>query len=55
MAEAAGIRDAGKAPLFRSAIGRTGTLTDKPMNHVDAWRMIQRATSKENPAVHEGS
>jgi hypothetical protein len=39
---AAGIRDAGKAPLFRSAAGRTGTLTEKPMNRVDAWRMIQR-------------
>jgi site-specific recombinase XerC len=40
--EAAGIRDSGKAPLFRFAAGRTGTLTDKPMNRVDAWRMIQR-------------
>ena len=40
--KAAGIGDAGKAPLFRSAAGRTGTLTDKPMNRVDAWRMIQR-------------
>jgi integrase/recombinase XerD len=40
--EAAGIRDAGKAPLFRSAAGRIGTLTEKPMNRVDAWRMVQR-------------
>jgi site-specific recombinase XerD len=40
--EAAGLRDGGKAPLFRSAAGRTGTLTEKPMNRVDAWRMIQR-------------
>ena len=40
--EAAGIRDAGKAPLFRSAAGRTGALTERPMNRVDAWRMIQR-------------
>jgi site-specific recombinase XerD len=40
--EAAGLRDAGKAPLFRSAAGRTGTLTDKPMNRIDAYRMIQR-------------
>ena len=40
--EAVGIRDGGKAPLFRSAVGRTGTLTNKPMNRVDAWRMIQR-------------
>jgi integrase/recombinase XerD len=40
--EAAGIRDAGKAPLFRSAVGRTGTLTDNAMNRVDSWRMVQR-------------
>ncbi len=40
--EAAGLRDGGNAPLFRSAAGRTGTLADKPMNRVDAWRMIQR-------------
>ena len=40
--EAAGIREGGKAPLFRSAAGRAGTLTGKPMNRVDAWRMIQR-------------
>ena len=40
--ESAGIRDGGKTPLFRTAAGRTGTLTDKPMNRVDAWRMIQR-------------
>jgi integrase len=30
------------APLFRSAAGRTGALTEKPMNRIDAWRMIQR-------------
>jgi site-specific recombinase XerD len=40
--EAAGLRDAGKAPLFRSAAGRAGALTGKPMHRVDAWRMIQR-------------
>jgi site-specific recombinase XerD len=40
--EAADIRDDGKAPLFRSAAGRTGTLTENRMNRVDAWRMIQR-------------
>jgi integrase/recombinase XerD len=39
---AAGIRDGGKSPLFRSAAGRSGTLTEKPMNRIDAWRMIQR-------------
>jgi site-specific recombinase XerD len=40
--EAAGIREDNKGALFRSAAGRTGTLTEKPMNRVDAWRMIQR-------------
>jgi site-specific recombinase XerD len=40
--DAAGIREEKKTPLFRSAIGRTGTLTDSAMNRVDAWRMIQR-------------
>ena len=40
--KAAGIGDAAKTPLFRSAAGRTGALTEKPMNRVDAWRMIQR-------------
>jgi site-specific recombinase XerC len=41
--EAAGIGDAGKSPLFPSAAGRTGAITEKPMNRIDAWRMIQRA------------
>ncbi len=40
--KAAGIGDDGKSPLFRSAAGRTDTLTEKPMNRVDAWRMVQR-------------
>lgn len=40
--EAAGLRDGAKVPLFRSAAGRTGALTDKPMHRVDAYRMIQR-------------
>ena len=40
--DAAGIRDSGKTPLFRSAVWHSGTLTDKAMNRVDAWRMIQR-------------
>jgi integrase len=40
--EAAKIRDDGKAPLFRSAVRRTGVLTETPMHRVDAWRMVQR-------------
>jgi integrase/recombinase XerD len=42
---AAGIRDDRKTPLFRSATGRTGTLTASPMNRVDAYRMIRRRTA----------
>jgi hypothetical protein len=37
---AAGIRDNGKTPLFRSAVGKTGVLTNKPMNRIDAYRMV---------------
>jgi site-specific recombinase XerC len=44
--DAAGLRDGGKAPLFRSAAGRTGTLTEKQMDRVDAWRMVQRRAAK---------
>src|SRR6266446_2402671 len=43
---AAGIREAGKTPLFRSAVGKTGVLTDKPMNRVDAYRMVRRRTAE---------
>jgi site-specific recombinase XerD len=42
---AAGIRDDGKIPLFRSAVGKTGVLTDKPMNRIDAYRMVRRRTA----------
>jgi integrase/recombinase XerD len=31
-----------KGPLFRSAIGRTGKLSDRPMSRVDAWYMVRR-------------
>jgi site-specific recombinase XerD len=40
--EAAGIGADAKSPLFRSAAGRKGSLTDRPMHRIDAWRMIQR-------------
>ena len=43
---AAGIRDDGKTPLFRSAVGKTGVLTDKPMHRIDAYRMIRRRTAE---------
>lgn len=40
--DTAGLREAKKSPLFRSAFGRTGTFTDKAMSRVDVWRMIRR-------------
>ena len=41
---AAGIRDDGKGPLFRTARSRTGELTGEPMHRVDAYRVIHRHT-----------
>jgi site-specific recombinase XerD len=40
--QAAGIADAKKSPLFRSARGRTGELTGVAMHRIDVWRMIRR-------------
>ena len=43
-----------QGPLFRSAAGRTGTLTDEPVNRVDAWRMIQRRAADLGMCVRIG-
>jgi integrase/recombinase XerD len=40
--EAVGIASEKKAPLFRSAAGKTQKLTARPMNSNDALRMIKR-------------
>jgi integrase len=40
--QAAGILEAKKSPLFRSARGRTDELTTSPMSRIDVWRMIRR-------------
>ena len=40
--DAAEIRGAGRTPLFRSTVGKTGILTGLPMHRVDVWRMIRR-------------
>jgi len=42
---AACIRDAGKTPLFRSAAGKTGRLTDRPMHRIDVYEMVRRRTA----------
>jgi integrase/recombinase XerD len=39
---AAGIADDRKAPLFRSAAGRTGQLTGQPLDRRNAWDMVKR-------------
>ncbi len=44
--EAAGIGDAPKTALFRAAMGRTGTLSLRGMNRIDAYRMVQRRALK---------
>jgi site-specific recombinase XerC len=52
--DTAGIRDYGNDPLFRSAVGRTGELTLKPMNRVDANRMIQRRAAELGMRIKVG-
>jgi integrase len=44
--EAAGIGDRDKTPLFRSAAGKTGILTDRRMHRVDAYQMVRRRTAE---------
>jgi site-specific recombinase XerD len=44
--DAAGFRNGGKTPLFRSALGRTGILTDRPMHRIDAYQMVRRRTAE---------
>jgi site-specific recombinase XerD len=46
--EAAGIAGDGKSPLFRSVVGRTGTLTDRALRRNNALDMVKRrATAAE--------
>jgi site-specific recombinase XerD len=40
--KAARIASDRKGPLFRSAIGKTGALTGKPMSRTDVWYMVRR-------------
>ncbi|HEX2999851.1 MAG TPA: tyrosine-type recombinase/integrase [Armatimonadota bacterium] len=39
---AAGLREDRNGPLFRTARGRSGELTERPMLQSDVWRMIRR-------------
>ncbi|MGR3715275.1 MAG: tyrosine-type recombinase/integrase [Thermohalobaculum sp.] len=49
--KAAGIENAGKSPLFRAGLGRTGTVGTRAMNRIDAYRMVQRRALKANLPV----
>ncbi len=40
--DSAGISDDQKGPLFRSALGRSGELSDRPMSRRDVLRMVKR-------------
>ena len=50
--DAAGIRASAKSPLFRTAVGRTGTLTEQAMNRIDGYRMIQRRATAMGLQLH---
>jgi integrase/recombinase XerD len=52
---AAGIGDDRKGPLFRSAEGKTGKLTDRPMHRNDALRMIKRRAKAAGLSVAIGN
>jgi site-specific recombinase XerD len=51
---AAGIADDDRSPLFRTAAGKTGSLTDNAMHRVDAYRMIRRRTAEAGFKVKLG-
>jgi integrase/recombinase XerD len=51
---AAGIRNDGKSPLFRTAVGRTGNLSGAAMHRIDAYRMIRRRTAEAGFRVKLG-
>ncbi|MGA8755805.1 MAG: hypothetical protein WB611_05665 [Stellaceae bacterium] len=51
---AAGIHDEGKGPLLCAAVGKTGMLTDKPMNWIDGYRMVPRRTAEAGFKVKLG-
>ena len=54
LVRAAGIRDGGKAPLFRSAAGRTGSLTQKPMNRVVKATILVRRYAADTTDLFYG-
>ena len=53
--EAAEIAGDKKSSLFRSALGRTGKLSERPMTRIDAWRMVQRRAEHAGIETHIGN
>lgn len=53
--EALQLQEAPKSPLFRTALRRTGQLTDRPMRQADAYRMIGRRTLEAGIATKIGN
>ncbi|MGH9759379.1 MAG: tyrosine-type recombinase/integrase [Blastocatellia bacterium] len=50
----AGIADDRKGPFFRTAIGKTGQLTDQAMTRADVYRMIKRRARAVGIETHIG-
>jgi integrase len=50
--DTAGHHDSGKTPLFRTAVWHSGTLTDRAMHRIDAYRMIQRRAAAMGLKTH---
>lgn len=52
--EAAGFGEEKKSPLWRSADGKSGRLTDKAMSRIDVFRMIKRRAKAAEVALDIG-
>jgi integrase/recombinase XerD len=50
----AGIAEDRKAPMFRSALGKTGKLSDRPMLRGDVWSMVRRRAADAGIATAIG-
>jgi hypothetical protein len=52
---AAGIAEERKAPLFRSAAGKTGQLTGLPLDRRNAWNIVKRRAKLAGVSDPSGS
>ncbi len=53
--QAAGICEDKKGPLFRSALAKNGKLSDRPLDRILAFRMIQRRAKAAGVETHIGN